>query len=198
MKASNGISEIPISELPNLGSFKITSSDGSEYKVATHVTAKRISSKSNSKNQLIEVTVIADTSKDPVTRVGSNRPAELWDQTYGVRAYSTIYYDLRYFGDTAGYLLTNVSGGFQISDGDLGVLNPSGGYGCWGRSVTGTTTSNQTGRISFNGLTFNQSTGFTKYITLDTGADMFGCSTTATINELGTSNTWFIQLDNNL
>lgn len=197
-RAVNGISDVPVSELPNVGKFKMVGLDGEEYEVKTHITAERLAPRVANGTEVIAVTVIADTSKDAVTRAGTSRPAETWDQTYGIKAYSTIYYDIKYIGNEKGYLLTRVSGGFQINDNWLGLRSLAGQYGCWGAAVGGGSTGNQTGRLSFSNNTFNKSTGFSKYITLEAGADLFGCQINATVVELNTSNTWNISLDNTL
>ena len=175
-----------------MGTFNLISSDGKIYEVPTYVTAKVITPRSATGTSTIAVTALAD------PRVAESIPKELWDQTYGVRAYSTIYYDLKYFNGEAGYLLTRVSGGFQISDGQLGLLNINGNYGCFGTAPGGGATTGQQGTISFRGLTFDKSTGFTKYVTGDGDSEMLGCTISGTVRDSSNGQTWRLVLDNKL
>lgn len=113
------------------------------------------------------------------------------DGSYSVRAYLTIEYKTQ--NAPTEYLLTKVSGYWNILDSSVTVTNAKLSYGCTGRFPDQIWTQTKTLNVSNN---FSYNTGFSKYVTDDTWSTV-GADLTLDL-KMGTSRTWSFTIINQI
>lgn len=111
--------------------------------------------------------------------VGSN---EEWDSSISVKTYINLTYNKK--PGTNYYLLTNVSGGWSISDKSVSVSDRQVITVC--RDILN---SKQHTLYNPTSNTFNYSTGYTNYVESTSASSILGASTSATLKR-GTKSTW--------
>ncbi|MBN2794481.1 MAG: hypothetical protein JXR88_03675 [Clostridia bacterium] len=196
-RAEKGVSDISLEQLPNFNTtVTLKNEKGAEIPMKILKTAQVIelnNSKLFTRNtkQDIAVTVVAVVDESAYqSRSSSGTITESdWDATKGVKAYCTIYYTQNSSADDR-YLLTKVTGGWNVEDSSIRISNREVDYACKGWAPGGYNNS-QEGEISSPGLTFSKNTGFSTYVT----DDIIACNTRCTLKR-GTSSTWSLSITN--
>jgi len=193
--AENGISDIPLEKLqiPN-SNVMLVNDKGIEIPMKILKTAQlgNVNALRRSANSdLIAVTMVAVVDESQYSsRSSSGTITEAdWDATKGVKAYCTIYYE-QSSSDSNRYLLTKVTGGWDVDDSSIRVTDREVDYACKGWAPGGYENS-QEADISSPGMTFSENTGFDNYVT----DDIIACNTRCTLKR-GTSSTWTLSIKN--
>lgn len=120
--------------------------------------------------------------------IGNTQSNSMWDSSYSVRGYITVTYNTRNNSTMEEYLLTNVSGGWEISDPDVTLSNRSVTYYCFNPPL------NAAGEGLVNcypsSNTFSYRSGFSEdYYILDSAGCYCGATSSVTIKH-GSSSSW--------
>ncbi|TFJ92039.1 hypothetical protein [Lentibacillus salicampi] len=202
-RAKHNISDIPKQELPQMVEQKgILKGDKTSKEINSQSTTQLL--KKEIKPNDAQIQSFATTSfnivtgKDlDVTSRSGRKYGEDFDSSYGVRAYSTLYYDE--VTDSNGkvhYDLTRVSGGWDVNDPTFNLSNQSVNYGAegWSSYANGYVRDQNSTRY-LSGFSYTYYTPSSWYpITFDTSWYIFGMNSYTDISKSG--DTWELHLQN--
>ena len=130
-----------------------------------------------------------DSLEDSIASSGSGSSSQ-YDTSYSVYGYITYYYSTKYAHGCTGYLLTSVTGGWQIVDSSVSITNREVTYACYGITLTDTgfgvnNSQYQTKYPTTNSFSYNS--GFSEYVYKDGSVSTLGTSSEATLRHGGSS-----------
>lgn len=165
----------------------LTADDGTQQEIIGTLVSTNTTPNSRSLN-CVEATYKYDLEVSP-RATGGSKTEYGEDGGYASTVYLTINYS--YQNSPTEYLLTGVSGRWEITDGKASVESATVSYGCSGQFPKLTTQAVQNKSVTNN---FKIQTGFTNYIISDVNA-VLGAH--LTVNYLmGTSRRWSFTLSN--
>lgn len=165
----------------------LTTEDGKQYLIEGTIVEENSRSNRNGEQT---ITYKYDIPSAPATRLSSDASGD--DGGYVSTVYVTVHYASR--NVPVEYLLTKVTGRWEIRDSRVSVESAELSYGCNGFFPETVTTQSVFGVPVGNN--FSVSTGFKKYVCIDVGAVI---GSNLTVNYLmGTSRRWSFTLQNTL
>lgn len=177
---------------PVRASVEIIGEDGNEYSVDVfEYTPSTIS------NNLRQIrTFVFSTEPEYVTsRAGNTQSNTAWDDSISVYGYITVAYNSRpagIDGRNTEYLLTNVSGGWEISDHSVSLSNRRVAYTCqYIMDISQITSQKPTSN------TFSYNTGYSVYVPDDGVSSVLGANSSVDLAH-GTSSKWSLSVEANI
>lgn len=117
---------------------KLEDNNGNVYEVSLYdIDEEKLYDDNGNSLNISAQTYAYDFSDATIKSIGTgNTYKEMWDSTYSVKGYITIYYTYDLVNNTYAYILTQVSGGYIISDGSVSIASQSLVYGEGGYSAS--------------------------------------------------------------
>ncbi|TYR81546.1 hypothetical protein FZC66_06830 [Priestia megaterium] len=199
-RAVKGIKDVPINDL-SLPKQEMKNNQTKEnVELSEHVTSQLLNVKTVDDTEIQEIAVTTFVTPESSTileptfttfATSGSKSEEEWDSSYGVRAYSTIYYS-RTTKDGVSYAkVTKASGGWSISDSSISLSSRKVTIGTSGWPAgTQSITKYPTG----NSWSYSTPTSW-EYISTTSGHSI-GATSTVTLKR--GSSTWTLKLNNNL
>lgn len=163
-----------------------------QFKIPIYYIDSTELTKSNAFDDVKSKTFIVDT-KEAIPLSNESHYVDELDSTSSILANITIYYTTN--GTPTQYLLTRVSGGYQIRDYSVSVSSQKVTFGCNGVFPTAINTQTAT-KYPGSNANWSYNTGFKQPVVNDISAAI-GCNNILTLKH-GSSSTWTLHIFNNL